>query len=321
MNDRPKPITYPQHDEPMEFACHMAAMKGGAPEDWVDYVRSKIGGPVAVDAAAAALGGEVNGGSWIVAPSPGRDPHDRSLIVRINDDGSYFVYAYEGAWWRVKAHVAAALGTVVLPPKPKSERTAAAMRLWEQNMPLGSLARKYLASRGILELPSNVDDVLRWHPSCPWGGGERRMAMVALFRDVLTDAPVAVHRTDIYRRERKALGPIRGAAVKLWPIAGDRLIVGEGIETVLSAATRLPYREPLRPAWAATVANNLAELPVVSDVQRLIILVDNDANGAGQRAAERCSMRWCDAGRKVMKLIPTKPDTDFNDLIIEEAQS
>ena len=38
--------------------------------------------------------------------------------------------------------------------------------------------------------------------------------------------------------------------VQLWP-ADKQLVIGEGLETMLAAATRLPYRgAPLRPAWA-----------------------------------------------------------------------
>ena len=35
----------------------------------------------------------------------------------------------------------------------------------------------------------------------------------------------------------------RAGVVKLWP-AGSQLVVGEGIETVLAAATRIPYAAP-----------------------------------------------------------------------------
>ena len=48
--------------------------------------------------------------------------------------------------------------------------------------------------------------------------------------------------------------------MKLWP-AGAQLIVGEGIETVLAAATRISHRgAPLRPAWSAVSSGALGQL-------------------------------------------------------------
>ena len=51
---------------------------------------------------------------------------------------------------------------------------------------------------------------------------------------------------------------------------------------MLAAATRLPYRgEPLRPAWAALSDGGMERFPVIDGVERLIVLADNDLNGAG----------------------------------------
>ena len=73
------------------------------------------------------------------------------------------------------------------------------------------------------------------------------------------------------------LGP--AGVVQLWP-ADKQLVIGEGLETVLAAATRLPYRgEPLRPAWAMLSDGALARFPVIDGVERLILLADNDLFG------------------------------------------
>ena len=111
----------------------------------------------------------------------------------------------------------------------------------------------------------------------------------------------------------------RGGVVKLWP-AGPQLIIGEGIETTLAAATRMTRRgEPLRPAWSAVASGMLGNLPVIPGVERLIILVDHDLNGAGQMAAMRCTERWTRAGHGVVRLTPKRPGSDFNDLVMELA--
>jgi hypothetical protein len=63
----------------------------------------------------------------------------------------------------------------------------------------------------------------------------------------------------------------------------------------------------------------LGNLPVIPGVERLIILVDHDLNGAGQMAATRSTERWTRAGHSVVRLMPKQPGTDFNDLIMELA--
>jgi hypothetical protein len=96
-------------------------------------------------------------------------------------------------------------------------------------------------------------------------------------------------------------------------------VVGEGLETVLAAATRIPYLgRPLTPAWAALSAKQLAALPMIAGVERLIVLVDNDSNLEGQRAAARLMMRWREACRDVIPLMPSIAGTDFNDVVAKE---
>ena len=206
----------------------------------------------------------------------------------------------------------------------KAERTAAALRIWDESVPiLGTPVVDYLRARKIEGLPPNVDGVLRYHPACPFGLDGRRRCMVALFRDVHTDEPRAIQRTWIgngaHAIGRMSLGPIRGAVIKLWPLLGPQLVIGEGIETVLAAALHVhgPNRAVLQPAWAATVAANVKWFPLIKTVRQLLILVDNDKTGVGQHAAAACSRRWCDAGHEVLKLTPQAPHKDFNDIIMK----
>jgi hypothetical protein len=202
--------------------------------------------------------------------------------------------------------------------KGAAERTADALRLWDEAVPLaGTPAIRYLEARKIFKLPPNVDNVLRWHPSCPFGRA-RVGCMVALFRDALTDEPRAVHRThvnDIGKgAERMALGPIARAAIKLWP-AGEQLVVGEGIENVLAASQMIWKGTRLSPGWAATVANNMAGLPVIPGVKRLFVLVDNDASRTGERKAAELNWHWRNAGCEIVFLKHPIVGRDFNDLL------
>jgi len=210
----------------------------------------------------------------------------------------------------------------------QAERQARAFRLWDEAVPLpGTIAADYLAARAIGDLPPQADEVLRFHPRCEFGWDEDRRdwsrvpCMVALMRDVKSDAARAIHRTWIGAGTDKALGkmtlgPTGGAAIKLWRAKnGGRLVVGEGIETVLSGAFYVKHDGAiLQPAWALGTAFNLQALPVIRRFKELVILADNDPNGVGQTAARVCSDRWSYGGRFVHTLKP-RTVKDFNDEI------
>jgi Toprim domain len=143
-------------------------------------------------------------------------------------------------------------------------------------------------------------------------------------RDGVVDAPTGIQRIALTpevltggKVERRILG--RAGAVKLWPAASS-LVIGEGIETVLAAATRIPYRgASLQPAWSTLTSGKLSTFPVLPGIERLIILVDHDINGAGQLAATVCTERWSRAGRTVVRLTPERAGADFNDLVVPQS--
>jgi hypothetical protein len=196
-----------------------------------------------------------------------------------------------------------------------------ALALWaEAGAITGTVAERYLADTRHIDLAAlpDINRALRFHPCCPFGPGTCHPCLIALMREALTDTPTGIQRIaltpDAQKIDRRMLG--RTGAVKLWP-AGAQLVAGEGLETVLAAASRVPYRgEPLRPAWAMLSAGALGKLPVLPGVKRLIILVDHDENGEGQAAATRCMERWTRAGRTVVRLLPRGVGSDFNDLIL-----
>jgi DNA polymerase len=219
------------------------------------------------------------------------------------------------------------------PMTPRSPRQdpvikqARALELWMQAVPIaGTLAERYLGeTRGIdvTKLPANADESLRFLARCPFGPGSLQPCLLALMCDPESDQPIGIQRIALELRagrvckiDRFALG--RTGVIKLWPI-GTQLVVGEGLETTLAAATRIPYRgAPLQPAWSAISSGGLSQLPVIPGVERLILLVDHDANGEGQAAAARCVDRWTRAGRTVVRLTPKRAGTDFNDLVMKE---
>ena len=205
-----------------------------------------------------------------------------------------------------------------------AERTARALRWWNGAQPIaGTLAARYLAEVRGIDLKVLPDDIseraLRFHPNCVFGPGTRHPCLIALMRNPVSGQPTGIHRialtSDARKIDRRMLGV--AGVVQLWP-ADRQLVVGEGLETVLAAATRLPYRgAPLRPAWAMLSDGALARFSVIAGVEQLIVLADNDANGEGQAAAESCKRQWQAAGRRGVQLTPDRPDTDFNDIVLE----
>jgi CHC2 zinc finger/Toprim domain len=215
-------------------------------------------------------------------------------------------------------------GNGSIPPADDERKIDYALTHWHDAQPItGTIAEQYLSeTRGIDigRLPADVSQSLRFHPRCVFGQ-ERLPCLLALMRDPIDDAPVGIHRIAlaqdngrIVKVKRMALGFM--GAVKLWP-ANGQLVVGEGVETVLAASTRLAYDgAPLIPAWSLVTSGRLAVLPVLPDVRRLIVLVDHDLNGEGQAAADCVERPWKAAGRTVVQLLPDQPGDDFNDIIL-----
>ncbi len=205
-----------------------------------------------------------------------------------------------------------------------------ALALWNGGRPIaGTLAERYLAETrkiALDRLPAEIADSLRFHDRCPYGKGVAHPCLIALMTDP-DGAPCGIHRValaevdgSVDRIGRMMLGPM--GLVRLWPAACGRLVVGEGVETTLAAATRIPWRgRPLTPAWSAVSDAGMKQLPVIDGVAELILLVDHDRNGAGQDAATACERRWRQADREVTQLMPTEPGWDFNDVIMRRSRS
>jgi len=196
-------------------------------------------------------------------------------------------------------------------PDDGEAKRAFALQLWEQAQPItGTLAARYLSDIRKIDLaalPASIDEALRFHPRCPFGPGAHHPCLLALMRNPTTDVVTGIQRigltSDARKIDRRMLG--RRGAVKLWP-AESQLVIGEGLETVLAAATRVPYQDaPLQPAWAALSSDALGQFPVLPKVERLIVLVDHDP--AGKTAASYCTGRWERAKRSVIQLTPDQP--------------
>ena len=206
------------------------------------------------------------------------------------------------------------------------DRTAAARNLWNRCRPIdGSRGEAYLHARGIRRCRFPA---LRFHHALPYrceaGGWRRYPALVAAVAG--DDGEVTgVHRSWLdpvhpvlapVSRPRKALGRIHGLAVRFGqPAAASTLLVGEGIETVLSLVTVLPdgalrAADPSGTfAAAALSAGSLGAFVPPSHIARLIVAQDRDE--AGERACRRLQLRCTRLGIASAVLLPA--GNDFND--------
>jgi hypothetical protein len=182
-----------------------------------------------------------------------------------------------------------------------------------------TLVQAYLAARGI-NLP--VPDALRFHGGLKHPSGGIWPTMVALVTHGVDATPLAIHRTFLARdRSDKApveepkmsLGSCRGGAVRLADAGGGLLMVGEGIETCLSAMQATGY-----PAWAALSTSGLKALDLPEHVRDVIVLADGDPNG--EAAARTCALRWTRQGRRVRIARPPQ-GMDFNDMLTRREEA
>jgi putative DNA primase/helicase len=186
------------------------------------------------------------------------------------------------------------------------DRVDHALALWRESVdPRGTLAERYLASRGLQLGDEVAGNVLRWHA--------RIGAAVALFRNIETNRPQAVTRIYLDSNGNKVrrafLGPVGGAAIKLDhdDAVTNGLHIGEGVETCMAAR-----QLGLRPCWALGSAGAIAAFPVLSGVEALTILAEND--DASAKAVDACAARWHAARREVLINEPIG-GKDLNDAI------
>lgn len=287
-------------------------------------------------------------GNGYIASCPNAGAHghgDRkpSLSIREGDSGRVLLYCHTGCSY---SDVAGALGINDHPsstrrgwnartPKPTREsesyNNAAAARLWQDSIFVaGTTAETYLSvARGIsIEAVRRARDTLRFHPACPHPKGMKLAAMVAAVGRWDGEGDVdacAVHRTYLradgsgkadVEPQKASLGPVNGGAIWLSESAST-LVIGEGIETTLSAASAMPNA---RCAYAAAVsASNLAHLEVPPWARELIILADADP--AGEKAANTLGNRATAKGIKARIARPPAGYNDFNDVLRAKSAS
>lgn len=198
----------------------------------------------------------------------------------------------------------------------RPDRVVAARRLFDAAAAIaGTLAERYLDARGLTGFSDAT--ALRFHRRCFYrtegqapaecwpaliaavtdeAGAVTGVLRTYLARDGRSKAPVAT--------PRKALGKLAGNAVRFGAVA-DTLVIGEGLETVLSLRTAFPAL----PLAAALSAQHLRAFRIPRTAKRLIIAVDRDE--AGLSAAIALQRRAQAEGVEAKLLVPRRKD--FND--------
>ena len=192
----------------------------------------------------------------------------------------------------------------------------ASRRLLAMAKPVGqTLVETYLRGRALTALHETAS--LRFHPRCYYRADENAPteawpAMVAAVTD-LTGHQTGAHRTWLapdgsgkapVETPRRAMGDLLGHGVR-FGVAGDVLVAGEGIETVLSPRQVLPRM----PMLAALSAAHLAAILFPPTLRRLYVVRDRDPAGDGAR--DGLVARAASLGIEAISLTPLRGD--FND--------
>ncbi len=196
----------------------------------------------------------------------------------------------------------------------------------------GSPGERYLRverkidTDAIAEVLERVD-ALGWHPSVYFNEpghplhGQKLGAIIGVMTDPITALPTgAISRTYLDHQGRKvSKAKTLGSPAGIVRLSRDEhvlygLYIAEGIETALAAMSK-----GVRPIWATGTTALMENFPVLPVIEWLTILVDHDANRAGEEAARACERRWRGAGREV-RLRRPKQFGDFNDVLMRETQ-
>jgi putative DNA primase/helicase len=295
---------------------------------------------------ARALGGEVSG-DQVLAPGPGHRPRDRSLLVKLGGslpDG-FMVHSYAGDDWReCRDHVNRARGLAIGSWRrtEKSAQVDQNARREIENDPrrrgvVASIVSGMVRLRGtpgeaylrdarridVGEISDVLDrtDAIGWHRECLFLEDGRRLhgkrigAIIGVQTDPATGKLAGgISRTYVHEGRKvgkaKSLGPAGIVRLSRDEDVLGGLFIAEGLETALAGMSI-----GLRPMCSMGSTAIMANMPVLAGIESISVLADNDANGAGERAARELQSRWRAAGREARLW---KPNTlgDLNDMLI-----
>lgn len=277
------------------------------------------------------LGGVVSADGSILCPGPGHSADDRSLHVTLTPDkpdGFIFYSHADDDLTACRDHITAAIGGAKLTAPETTEtkssredRLAAWRDIWEVSAAGSSRVspiRRYLTNRN---LPMPEGDVLRWRPSG---------SMIARITDFATGETIGFHETFLDESGRKRSVTVVGekqsrlthvsskGVILLSRSNSKRLVIGEGIETGLSAR----HIPKLRGADLVSLVNvgNYARVKIPKRYETVYVLADIEPSGRGVAAAEKLAERLSADGLRTYLVRPVPRDAeskaDLNDVVM-----
>lgn len=258
--------------------------------------------------------------------------------------------------------------------KQRKRAVDRARAIWNEGQdPFGTLVEAYLDRRGLSGVLPLLSKCLRFHPDLPymvnrgrnWVELHRGPAMLAAVQNQSGHAN-CVHRTWLDLDEpggklvlrdadgnpivddkgkclkvKKTWGSKQGGAIRLrTPKGADTLIMGEGIETTLTALVAQIKGLEGAAYWAGVDLGNMAGpmqkvkgvkysgLPLLDAdkpcflpppwIKRLIFIEDGDSDPKMTRAKLECGIRRAQFINPDLEglIVPTEPGADLNDMLV-----
>lgn len=207
------------------------------------------------------------------------------------------------------------------PPKVDDGRRKAE-KIWSEATSLaGTIAERYLCSRGIPEACLASQSDLRFGTAWNVETSDHRPALIARVTD-LRGGLLGIQRTFLsaegrkldVRNPKRSLGSVKGGAVKL-SASESHIIVCEGVEDGLS----LLLADPSAAVWAVVGAGMMAAVELPETCRCVTIARDNDA--AGQLAADTAATVFGRGNRTVRIAAPSARFKDWNEQHQAESMS
>jgi len=277
----------------------------------------------------AILGAEFLSRRHCACPANGQG-HDRFRFADAFDNGNYFCGCSDGskdgfALIRCAkqcsfAEAAKMVESVIGKADEPRREPEPVVPAWLARLnPKPTERSAYLEGRGL-----TVPHALRWARKVPYfqdaaelGQFDAMLAPVVRGDKFLGYHITYLHagkKADVPAPRKMLCSGTAGAACQLYPLDGEELGVGEGIETCIAAHQLFQV-----PVWAALNTSMLARFEWPPAVKLLRIFADHDANFAGHAAAYALAHRAAQMGLTVAVHMPAAIG-DWNDVLLSDRQ-